>query len=398
MIKRLFRVPRWAREIILATVACGLDLVIQSRLGTSFDGAPTGYVIAYAALGFAFLPLRHRFPYLVYGVLCLHSTIACAVYQLGYYPLLGPLLALYAIAEDRGTRAALYALLLFGVPSALLVTDTMEAFDGSWRIGFTIIVQQICYGTTAIVAGLLVRRSHRLGQVQAQAAVDAERMRIARELHDIVAHSVTVMVLQGAGARRMLSTQPRRADQALADIDTIGKQAMDELRRLLMVLRAPDPTGESTMDHSGDAVSAIRSPQPRLTDLDRLLAQVRGTGLRVSRHITGQPRHLDPSVDLTAYRVVQEALTNVTKHAAPDAGTTVALDWTDEQLTVHIANEPCPPPRRPVPSCGYGLTGLRERVGLVGGTLTAGHTPEGGFAVTATLPVTQVRQHTGSGS
>jgi signal transduction histidine kinase len=216
-------------------------------------------------------------------------------------------------------------------------------------------------------------------RVEAHEAVMGERTRIARELHDIVAHSVTVMVLQAAGARRVLDSDPARVGQALGHIEEAGEQAMGELRRMLTVLRLSDD------EEAGDGVTG--RPQPGLADVDHLVGTVVAAGVRVHTRVEGEPRRLAASVDLAAYRVVQEALTNVTKHVGPGAQVDVRLRWEEEELTVEVADDGRG--RRPerTLSTNHGLAGLRERLAIVGGRLEAEPLPVGGFRVTAVLPV-----------
>jgi signal transduction histidine kinase len=208
-------------------------------------------------------------------------------------------------------------------------------------------------------------------------AVTAERQRIARELHDIVSHSVSVIVLQAAGARRVLASDRARAEKALAHIEGIGKESMVELRRLLGVL------------HDGVSADDERElgPQPGLTDLTSLVEGVRAGGLAVQMTVNGTPARLDPSVDLSAYRIVQEALTNSIKHGGGRAHATVTLDWTTE-LQIEVTDDGGPA-ADPALSTGHGLLGLKERARAVGGHLEAGPLERGGFRIRASLPLAQ---------
>ncbi len=199
-----------------------------------------------------------------------------------------------------------------------------------------------------------------------------------QELHDIIAHCVSVMLLQAAGARRVLASDPERAARALANIEDTGTQATAELRRLLSVLR----TGDAVED------GVELGPQRGLSDLQPLLERVRAAGVPVRLLLHGEPGRLDPSVELTAYRIVQEALTNVIKHAGEGADATVELQWADDVLHLAVTDDGCGQVD-PVPaqrSTGQGLLGLRERAVAVGGQLCAGPLLGGGFRVTATLP------------
>jgi signal transduction histidine kinase len=212
-------------------------------------------------------------------------------------------------------------------------------------------------------------------------AVAEERRRIARELHDIVTHAVTVIVLQAAGAARVRETDFTRVGrQSLANIEIMGKQAMAELRRLLGVLVSSDPT-----DHAADINFG---PQPGLADLPALLISVQASGMSVTVHEEGSRRDLDPSVDLAAYRIAQEGLTNVLKHAGKDGNPQLRLVWGAQSLIITIDNGTtlAGAPRRQALSVGHGLVGLRERAHAVGGYLRAGAHRGVGYRLTATLP------------
>jgi signal transduction histidine kinase len=206
-------------------------------------------------------------------------------------------------------------------------------------------------------------------QRQAERAAAAERARIARELHDIVAHHLSVIVLQAAGARA--SGKP--AGAALEKIENSGRQALAETRRLLGVLR---DTGEE----SGLA------PQPGISELDALADSVRAAGLPVNLVIDGDPAALPAAVDVSVYRIVQEALTNVLKHAGP-ASADVTIGCAEEAVTIEITDNGAGAPGNQAPAGGHGLAGMGERVTVFGGELCTGPRPGGGFAVRARLPL-----------
>ncbi len=206
----------------------------------------------------------------------------------------------------------------------------------------------------------------------AQAAVVDERARIARELHDVVAHSVSVMVIQSVAGRSLLRRDPDRAEETLRTIEATGKDALGELRRLLGVLRVDD-------DATGTA------PQPGLGDLDGLIARAADSGVRVDVETTGPPQELTPGVDLAAYRIVQEALTNVIRHAGADRAQ-VRITHAARALTLEVLDAGAGGVTHNGHGGGHGLAGMRERAALYGGTVDAGPRPEGGYAVTATLP------------
>ena len=207
-------------------------------------------------------------------------------------------------------------------------------------------------------------------------AVAEERSRIARELHDVVSHAISVTVLQARGARRTLTSDPATARQALDAIEQTNTAALGDMRRLLAVLRDTEPEGLSLDDHA---------PQPSLAHLERLITHVRDSGVPVEVDVIGTPQDLPPGVDLSAYRIVQEALTNVLKHAA-DARARVVLEYADDALAVTVTDDGIPGPMNGNDRGGHGLIGIRERVAVVGGDVDAGPRPDGGYEVRARLP------------
>lgn len=209
---------------------------------------------------------------------------------------------------------------------------------------------------------------------RAIAAVQRERTRIARELHDVIAHSVSVMVIQAAGARTVMEAEPERAADALHSVEQAGREALAEMRRLLGVL-----------DRSGDV--RVLTPQPGLGSLAELLARSEAAGLRVELRVDGRPVALGVALDLCAYRVVQEAITNTIKHAAGARRVDVSLRWSSEQLEIEVIDDGAGVVRDGEGG-GHGLAGMRERVALHDGSLEAGPGEHGGFTVRARLPLT----------
>jgi signal transduction histidine kinase len=215
---------------------------------------------------------------------------------------------------------------------------------------------------------------------RAKLAVADERARIARELHDVVAHNVSVMVVQAGAGRRMLDLDPARSRDAFESIEDTGRQALVEMRRLLGVLRKDDE-------------QLALAPQPSLEHVGSLLEQVRDAGMPVTLRIEGDPRPLPQGVDLSAYRIIQEALTNALKHAGPASGE-VVLRYGDGDLEIEIsddgrggaASQPA------LVGGGNGLVGMRERVALHGGDLHAGARSSGGYSLSARLPLDQLRR------
>ncbi|GAA3387464.1 sensor histidine kinase [Cryptosporangium minutisporangium] len=201
-------------------------------------------------------------------------------------------------------------------------------------------------------------------------AVAAERLRIARELHDMIAHSMGVIAIQAGVGRRVIESRPAEARNALDAIETTSRQTLAELRRTLTALRRSDPEG------------APVGPAPGLADLDRLVSTAGDAGVEVAVERTGQVRELPGDLELSAYRIVQEAVTNVVRHAATDR-CRVLLDYRDDELSIEVLDDG---PGTGASGSGYGLVGMRERVTLLDGRFAAGPRPEGGFRVAAQLP------------
>ena len=210
---------------------------------------------------------------------------------------------------------------------------------------------------------------------QARAAAAAERTRIARELHDVVGHSVTVMMVQAGAARMLVETDPAAARERLLAVEESGREALAEARRMLTMLR------------DGDEAEAL-GPQPSVSDLDRLVAEARSAGCDVGLTVEGEPALLPPGEALAAYRIVQEALTNARKHAA-GARVDVRLRYLPSALELAVENDGVDGDGANAwtGAAGHGVIGMRERVHLYGGRLDVGPRPDGGFAVRARLPI-----------
>jgi signal transduction histidine kinase len=299
---------------------------------------------------------------------------------------LAVLVLLYTLAAYRPRRVSV-PWLLVSVAGALLVV-ALRVPHSIGGLNLVLLALVISSGT-ALVAWVLgdsmryrraylreledrAARLERERGTQAQIAAAAERARIARELHDVIAHNVSVMVVQADGASYALHTEPERADQALAAISQTGRQALAEMRRLLGVLRAGDE-------------QANLAPVPRLSQLRELLDQARDAGMSVSLSLDGAPRPLSEGAELAAYRVVQESLTNTRKHGGLAAAAAVGLSYQRDGLLVRVTDDGLGAAAAD-DGTGHGLTGMRERVELYGGTVEAGPLRSGGYQVTARLP------------
>jgi signal transduction histidine kinase len=217
------------------------------------------------------------------------------------------------------------------------------------------------------------RRLEREGDENRRLAVAEERARIAREMHDVVAHNVSVMVVQASAARRMIDHDPERAREALTSVEQTGREALSEMRRMLDVLRS-------------EGESAALTPQPSLDELEALLDLAREAGLEVDLEVEGERRRVSSSIDLSTFRIVQEALSNIIKHAGP-AHAHVRLRFTDDEMEVDVVDDGRGSPAPEANGKGQGLVGIRERVAMLGGRFEAGYRATGGFEVRATLPL-----------
>jgi len=288
------------------------------------------------------------------------------------------LVALYTVASTQPLRTTLIAAGVLEVGIVLAVARWAGHSDIATFIGLSGLATAAgVLGTNvrhrrALLASLQERArqlEHERDQ-QGRLSAAAERSRIARELHDVIAHAVSVMTVQAGAAEEMLKLDPARAVEPVRAVQETGRRALVEMKRLVGVLREDD-------EEIGLA------PQPGLADIERLVEQVRGAGLRVELRLEGERRPVPIGVDLSAYRVVQEALTNALKHAR-NASAVVTIRYGESDLAVEVTDDGRPG----VDSAGgHGLIGMRERVGIFGGTFSAGPSESGGFAVRALLPL-----------
>jgi signal transduction histidine kinase len=335
---------------------------------------------AYALVVLVHLPLvlRGRAP----AVVCCLVHATWLVYIIGgYWPVVcsfGPMLAVYTVASLHPPRVSVPCAALMG--ATWIYAGAVHHTDG-WP---SVVGQAVVYPAVLWRFGVVARRSaeltRRLRREQAERArreVAEERGRMARELHDVVAHHMSVISVQTGLARFVFDTDRDTARAALDTIGASGKEALDELRRMLLVLRADDE-------------GAPAAPMPGLARLDEMTERVRAGGVPVALIVEGTPRPLAPGVELCAYRVVQEALTNVLKHAS-GASAEVRLTYQALQVTVSVTDDGEEViPARVRTGGGHGLIGMRERAKLYGGRISIGPRDGGGFAVRLTLP-TSVR-------
>jgi signal transduction histidine kinase len=331
--------------------------------------------------------LLRRWPLLALALLVAIPVVASAMdaMRLG----LGLLVLFYAaagievcfIAATRPRRISLAAtLMVFGVPA----TFVAEGLEMPVQLDVLVLLTTVI----AWLAGQSVRQAAvqaeaRRAQAQAQAAV-TERLRIARELHDMVAHSIGIIAIQAGVGRRVIETQPAEARNALTAIEATSRETLAGLRQMLGVLRRAEP---------GPGRGPLESA-PGLADLGRLAATTRDAGVRVELRWLGPRRPLPADIDLSAFRIIQEAVTNVIRHAGTGQ-CRVTVDCREEELGIEVTDEGrggAPPTEGPgergaIEGGGFGIDGMRERARLLGGELTAGPRAGGGFRVAARLPV-----------
>ncbi|WP_062796344.1 sensor histidine kinase [Williamsia muralis] len=390
----------WWREGAVAMTAFAISLLggVFQVDDTLSPPPAAAYVIALVSC--AVLPLRHRTP-----LAAMAATTVAGMLVAPLDLLLTPLIAVPAVIAAysvavRGERAPTAAVLL--TSSVLMIAPTPLCGSLSWQdasrlasvVAFVLMSGVLGYSTQirrAYLAAVEERaqRAEETRDSEARQRVAEERLRIARELHDVVAHQITLANAQATVAAHLFDARPEQSRTSVTELVQTTRDALDGLRATVGLLR-----------QSGDA-STPTEPAPGLSRLSALLESFRRAGLEATVYHKGTVKPLPPGVDLTAYRIVQEALTNVTKHADTDTAQ-VQLDWGRDHVTITVADDgrsdgggirgatteeagpagSSPPKRTP----GYGLIGMRERVTAVGGQLTAGRRTKGGFLVAATLP------------
>jgi signal transduction histidine kinase len=358
--------PTIAVDLVIA-LACYLAMIASAV----WDGQQTPVMFLLAAVGSLPLVWRRRWPVLIAlitGIATIALALSGGLHEMPY----GQLVATYTFASlaNPGWRAVASTLTVAGILISLWPKENLLP------AGATIILFVSAYALGAIarsrreLIATLEARAQRLAADYARAA-SAERERIARDMHDILAHSVSLIVVQAEAGPVVVRSDPDRAVQVFDAIADAGRDALAQLRRTLNVLR-PE--------------TSSRTPQPDLDALGTLVEQARGAGVRTTLDEYGERRPIAPETAVAAYRVVQESLTNVVKHA--HAGQVdVRLHWGATALRLEVRDDGRGA-GTPVPHLGHGLIGMRERVAACGGTLTTGPGDDGaGFQVAATLPV-----------
>jgi signal transduction histidine kinase len=378
--RRMIDAHPWITDVTVTVLLGVLTALPLHRAGVTSPGV---WLLDLALVGP--LVLRRRHPLVVFYVI---AAVACAQWLTGERLAADAalLLALYTVAtrESRRRAAVAAGVLELGVVLASVRFAPVEpGVVGSLVFLSGLVAAAFFLGTSvrtrreylASVEDRAVRLEHEREQ-QGRLVATAERTRIAREMHDIVAHSLSIMITLADGAALANRTGPPAATDAMTQVSSTGRQALSEMRGLLGVLRE-----EADQDEPADL-----APQPGLDQIEPLLGQVRNTGLAVRMSVRGQPRTVPLTGQLTIYRVIQEALTNILKHGREVTAVHVVLDWGTTGLDVGIRDDGAPV-RTVGHSPGMGLRGMRERLAVHGGVLTAGPATGRGWAVSARLPL-----------
>ncbi len=384
MTRRGARIPSWVTDTFLATLLTAGALIDLSNFDQTVIDAlgyrsPDPVAVALILMQTVPVAFRRRWP-----------TTALIVVSLGFfgdrnlnYPstlaIFGLLFVFHAVGSELPRRRALVT----GWSTIVLMTlFTMSgAMAGVVTIGTPILV--FIFTSFPFILGLesqnrrkaeadLAVRAQRL-EFDTAEAVRQERARIARELHDVVAHEMTVATIQSAAAQRLMGVDDEEARKAAREAEQAGHDGLVELRRLLGLLRTDEPAG--------------RTPQPSLTQLGALVDQMVEAGLHVDVDIEGEPRMLPPGMDLNAYRIVQESLTNSLKHGGPDTTATVTITYRPEMVDIKIVDDGRGAASSLIDSAsGHGLISMRERATALGGSFDAGPRHGGGFRVATSIP------------
>jgi signal transduction histidine kinase len=367
--------------IIFLTVAAMLEVVIRH---SALDAPQETLWLRLAAIGLIVLPLfaRRRFPFgapITYWLLAVAvSFVDGRLIPLTTGIFILTMVVAFLLGSAPNTRQARLGLVVVVVGAAIVVYNLTThsvsqlvfipvLYGVCWFLGFAVRQR----GEQAAAAEERATRAERDRQASARIAVAEERARIARELHDVVAHAVSVMVLHTGAVRHRLPDDFPDEKEALRGVEETGRRALSEMRHLLGALRR-------------DGEGAELSPQPGMAGLDRLLQEVREAGLPVRLEVHGEPVPLPGPIDLAVYRIAQEGLTNVLKHARASHAD-VSINYAPGVLQVEVRDDGDGP--QPGDGLGHGLVGMRERVKIYDGELAAGPGPDGGFVLSARLPL-----------
>jgi signal transduction histidine kinase len=388
---RFERWPPWVTDTILAAVLAVLSVVSIATISTDelalYSRNPDTLAYALALVQTVPLALRRIYPVPILAIIVVGFVFDRALDYPSTIATIGIAFAFHSLGSQLPRRRSLViglpviAFLTLFTISGVLSTDSVTwatVFIVALVTAAPLMLGREVYERRRYVSELEARTEHleRDRLERAERAVREERSRIARELHDVVAHEMTVMTVQAAAARRVLHKRPAEAAEALAAIESAGHQALTEMRRLLGVLRTDDAAGDL-------------APQPGIERLGLLVEQMRDAGLAVDLTITGLARDVPAGIDVNAFRIVQEALTNTLKHGGPQARATVRLAFGSDQLSIEVEDDGrgAAEALADTNGTGQGLVGMRERVALLHGELTAGPRAGGGYRVRARLPI-----------
>jgi signal transduction histidine kinase len=362
--------------IVLGIFGASLEFVVTSDDDPAYTPtASLWFLVPAAVLAIAPLLARRRFPFGA-PVATLGVITAVSFYEENFAPasfaiFLAVIVSAFLLGMAPERRQALAGIPIFVATLALVIRNHPE--DGFEEFVFITLILGCAWAAGFALKSKLAdvheRQVH--AEEAAKLAVSEERNRITRELHDVLAHSVSVMTVQASAVRRRLTPEQEREREALLTVEETGRQALAEMRRLVGIMRTEEET-------------AALAPQPGLGTLPTLVEQVRQSGLPVELKVEGDPVSLPPGIDLSAYRIVQEALTNTLKHAGP-ARAWVAVRYAGDDVEIEVENDG----RSGAESdgAGQGLVGMRERVAMCGGELHSGPRPGGGYRISARLPV-----------
>lgn len=398
-IEAAHRAQRWLRDrpmlMDLGLVMLAAVLGIAELTGEDIPGSRDPDLLAVVLILASASPLifRRKAPFTSFAVAL---SLMMVVYVLEYDTYLSSvgLPAVYSLAAHGDPRRRPWIAIIVGIGSLFAVASAtlLDQPDG---YNYSNAVSMLLFTIVAGISGAVVRNRHEIfldaearadhaeadRTAAAERAVTTERLRIAREMHDVVAHGMSVISVQAAAAQETFETQPERTLGLLQNIEATSRESLTEMRRMLGVLR---------QDTNGDQDSGRRTPQPSLGDLDRIVAACVDAGTPTKLAVSGTPVRLSTGLDLTAFRIVQEALTNVLKHGGGAASARVEINYTPDFLELTIADTGRGSVSKTKTS-GNGLVGMRERVDVYGGQLSAGPRRGGGYEVKASLPLNPAR-------
>jgi signal transduction histidine kinase len=386
-----------ATVVLMVTITYTLD-----HGGTAQPSRFPGYAagenpwpdLVFAALTTAPLAIRRLRPLTAFWVILAAALVAPSTAN-NWVTFIAVVLAAYsAVVHSPFQHAAITSVFAAGILIAAAFPGAAPTLPGRFT-ALLVLIPVVFAGQATLrwrrraddsQARLLQQQAEQ--EATTRRALSQERARIASELHDVVTHNVSMMIVQAGAARQILADEPAEARAALLAVESSGREAMAELRHLLGLLSPPHPEDGAEADTGGTRAGKELRPQPGLGELQALISRVTAAGLPVELHAGDVPPGLPPGVDLTAFRVIQEALTNVIKHAGKPR-TSVSIDYRGGDLVLEVADagQQAPAAAPAVPGAGRGLLGLRERTALFGGELEAGPRPHGGWLLRARLPV-----------